>query len=339
MIKKIAIVVGQLLLALGASWGAARACYLTEQAEQIEPAETVPTQVVVTPELLKVIQAAAGAYKNEDTYRSIEITSDESVDAISRLFSRKVDIAVIGRPLSSAEMHRAMELKLELHTESLGWDGIGVWVHPSIARAMPSITLETLKQIFITGEIHHWEQIAPGKLQGRILPVTPPERSGVVEVFLEILDGNITPLSKQVRIAQDASLIPAIVLQNKQHIGLAPAMLHADGLAKLSIAASGEARRCGEAELRTGAYPLPLYVTAVTLDASQHPGRDFYRYLATVNGQQSLYAAGLTTALLPPPTPEAIPFDPHAAAPAQHGGGHGSGHGEAKEASASSGHH
>jgi phosphate transport system substrate-binding protein len=89
----------------------------------------------------------------------IEVTGGGSVAGLEALLNRRVEVAVLSRTLSDAEVELARKEKIEVALYPIAHDGLAVIVHPS--NPVYAMSFSEAKGVF-AGEIADWSELGGG---------------------------------------------------------------------------------------------------------------------------------------------------------------------------------
>ncbi len=138
--------------------------------------------------LFGVMQELAKKFEREHPDSSFDITESSSGEGINDLFEGKIDLARASRRMNDAEISRFKAKKIAVKSFQIGYDALVVATHSDLQKTLKKLSVDEVKKIFGTGEIHDWSQLSP-QLSGPIHVIVGREsKSGTASMLLERLE-------------------------------------------------------------------------------------------------------------------------------------------------------
>lgn len=138
------------------------------------------TEVVGSDTMVKLTQALAEAYNNDNPEANITVTGGGSGNGIAALINGNADIAQASREMKQEEIENARRNKIDVKEYVVAKDGVSVMVHPD--NPVGQLTIDQLADIY-TGKITNWKDV--GGRDESIVVLSRDKSSGTHVFFLE----------------------------------------------------------------------------------------------------------------------------------------------------------
>jgi ABC-type phosphate transport system substrate-binding protein len=266
---------------------------------------------IIGPTAITAPVKAASRIFQPSTSDSCKHQTSDATNGIAELLSGDAELAVVHGELSAEESQHARERGINLESLTIGSGGVAIVVHPTVARVLPSLSLEQLTAIFVTGKTRRWEDVCGNKISGEIEVKRYPLVNSASQVLLHALAADASDF---IETASELESCPAMVKEisrRPRSIGFVWNTYPTDGLAALPLDFQGIRVSCNEDSIRSNRYPFVQDI-AVVCNRECPAGIRFLTFLGSVAGQQALNNAGLVTAMSfespshPAPSPESL---------------------------------
>ena len=209
---------------------------------------------------------------------------------ISRLIEREIHIARAARAVKSSELDLARARKRNLEMYLVGFDAIGIVIHPTKYEKLPQLTQKQVKAIFFDGTIRDWSQL-DSSLSGAIhVYVRDAQVSGVAAEFNKLLAGatSIPYVASATVLELSTQLVPAVA-DDPDGIAYTPFVFIGDRVRSVNYGESAEtAIPCRLENIQNGSYTLKRNLYLVTEVSGSPVVRNFVDFLLSTEGQAIL---------------------------------------------------
>ncbi|MBN1595413.1 phosphate ABC transporter substrate-binding protein [candidate division FCPU426 bacterium] len=217
-----------------------------------------------------IIVPAAGTFKEKTGIAFASISHQGSETAVAAVLEERADIGGLARPVKAEEI----TLKLRIHL--IGFESIGVFVHPR--NPVVSLSMQQLADIF-SGKTTNWREVG-----GQDLPVTvvvndSAGRSLSQSFYPKVLAQ--TPLGKKAVRTRQPQAHLSMVAKNKGAITFDSLALKSGNIKILAL----DGVMPSTAALRKDHYPLSRPLHLVTQGLPSGEVLQFIKFMLSAEGQ------------------------------------------------------
>lgn len=240
--------------------------------------------------VLPVVSKAAERFKMKHPDVHIIVNAGGSGVGINQLGERKIDIAMVSRDITKAEMNRYPDTNFVVHP--VGMDAVVPVVSSEIYDAgIQTLTLKQIAKIYL-GEIMNWKEL--GGPDKEILVVDKEKSRGTRHVFMKVVLGD------EEAVAPGADLVlgsnneeQTAVAQSDAAIGMLSNAWMNDDVKGMSITMPDHSVVQPTLEnIMNGTFPITRELTLVTDGKPQGNNEEFIDFILSKEGQKIVEEAG-----------------------------------------------
>jgi len=188
-------------------------------------------QRVVSPALLRIDGSTtlhpafvdlADAHRRRNPGVEMSLRCAGTVTGINRLMGGEIDLATTSRDLRQSEIEQAGNAGISIRTFLIGYDAIGIILHPERHKVVRQLTREQARRIFFDGTINNRSQL-DASLSGTIQVYTrDPTASGTASAFNELVAGSESvPCVTRTHVVAESVDLVKVIAQDVEGIGYA----------------------------------------------------------------------------------------------------------------------
>ena len=248
--------------------------------------------------MVNIAQAWAEQYNTRHAEVSVQVLGGGSGVGIASLIEGNCELANTSRKMKDQEIEKAKARHgLEPVEHIVGYDALGVYVHPSNPR--DTISMEELAEIFgAHGTVTRWSQLGVGGMpRDQIIRVSRQNSSGTYAFFREVVLGKQDFKLGSID-ANGSKDVVALISRTPGAIGYSGMGYSTPGVKMLNVS-----RRPGErgiaptmANAQNGSYPITRPLQIYTLGEPQGEVKKYLDWIKSPAGQSVVLELGYVPA-------------------------------------------